>query len=141
MAFPTTSLTLTYLDNDLDTVANARSQIHDMGLAVNDMIDSINDADGVAVLDSGGALPNTVLPNSLISSSGNDITLVPASEKVAIENIINLNPRTVAQLTALTGVEGDVAYCSNGDAGSKCIAVYNGTNWVVVSLGSTISAT
>lgn len=42
--------------------------------------------------------------------------------------------------TAPSGaVQGDIGYCSNGDAGSPCIALHNGTDWKVVALGATIS--
>jgi hypothetical protein len=36
-------------------------------------------------------------------------------------------------------VQGDIGYCSNGDAGSPCVAVHDGSNWKVVALGATIS--
>jgi hypothetical protein len=52
---------------------------------------------------------------------------------------VNLNPKTVSQLNAVSAQEGDVAYCSNGDGGSKCLAVYNGTAWKRIALGATIS--
>jgi hypothetical protein len=58
-----------------------------------------------------------------------------------LDDVINLVPQTVAELTALTAAEGDIAYCSNGAGGSKCVAVYNGTSWLRVTLGSAISAT
>ncbi len=32
-----------------------------------------------------------------------------------------------------------VVYCLNGNAGSACVAVSNGTNWKVVALGATVS--
>lgn len=140
MAWPST-VTLTQLDDDADSPLSARPQIKAMGDAVNDIIGERGVASGIASLDSSGTVPNTEIPDTITTTGSNDITLVPNTERVKIQNIINLEPRTVAQLTALTGDEGDVAYCSNGDTGSKCIAVYNGTNWVVVSLGSTISAT
>lgn len=58
-----------------------------------------------------------------------------------LEAVINLVPQTVAELNALTSTEGDIAYCSDGAAGSKCLAVYNGTSWLRVTLGAAISAT
>lgn len=36
---------------------------------------------------------------------------------------------------------GSTAYCTDGDAGSPCLAVYDGTNWRRVSLGAAISTT
>ena len=52
---------------------------------------------------------------------------------------------TVAQMNALTAddgaITGQVAYVSNGNAGSPCLAMYDGSAWkVIATLGSTISA-
>lgn len=55
--------------------------------------------------------------------------------------VVNLEPQTVSALNALTAQEGDIAYSSDGDAGSRCVAVYNGTAWKRIELGATISAT
>lgn len=103
------------------------------------VIDGRGTQNGVASLDTNTLVPSSQLPDTFSSAVGNDITLQADTGRVAMQDIINLNPRTVAQLTALSAVEGDVAYCSDGDAGARCIAVYNGTDWKVVSLGSTIS--
>ena len=43
--------------------------------------------------------------------------------------------------SASTEGAGSVRYCTNGDAGSPCLAVSNGTNWLRVALGAAISAT
>ena len=48
---------------------------------------------------------------------------------------------TVATIpAAAAGNEGQAFYVSNGNAGAKCLAVSDGTNWKVVALGATISA-
>lgn len=138
MTWPTT-VTLTSLDADTDSPLSARPQIKAIGDAVNDIIAERASADGVASLDASGTVPQAQIPNTLSSSGGSTITLLPASERTAFQNIINLKPQTLAQLNALSALEGDVAYCSNGDAGSKCFAIYDGTTWKVVSLGATIS--
>lgn len=39
------------------------------------------------------------------------------------------------------GVEGELAYFGNGDAGSPCLAVYDGADWLRISLGSAVSST
>lgn len=33
-----------------------------------------------------------------------------------------------------------VVYCVNGDAGSPCLAVSNGTNWLRIALGAAVAA-
>ena len=126
------------LDADTDSPLSARP---DIKAALDELIVAGNArgaANGVASLDGDSLVPNTHLPNTLISSGSNNLTLDPGSGKVAIQDIINLNPKTVAQLNALTSAEGDVAYVSN-DTGGKALAVYDGSNWKKLTLGGTIS--
>ena len=40
--------------------------------------------------------------------------------------------------TLPTGTAGQIIYVSNGDGGSPCLAVFDGTDWKIVSLGSAI---
>jgi hypothetical protein len=50
---------------------------------------------------------------------------------------------TVVQLTgtmAATANANRVIVVSNGNAGARCIAVSDGTNWKVVALGATVAA-
>ena len=67
--------------------------------------------------------------------------LNPSGGVVHIQDTLRLTSKTTAELNALSPNEGDIAYCSNGNAGAKTMAVYDGTNWKVVALGATISAT
>lgn len=49
---------------------------------------------------------------------------------------------TVAEINALTNPEErEVQYCSNGNAGAPCLAVYSGGAWLRVVFGAAISAT
>lgn len=141
MTWPAT-LTTTHLDSDTDSVTSARSQIYASLVAVNDIIASRGAASGIASLDATGRIPAAELPAELTTTGATDLVLTPGSTRVAVNNILNLEPRTVSQLTAIaTPVTGDVAYCSNGNAGSACLAVYSGSAWKQVALGATISAT
>lgn len=82
------------------------------------------------------------------SGDGGDINLLPGSKgasgtnngAVNISGKVNLPQYTVANLPS-DGAAGDAVYCTNGDTGSPCLAVHNGTNWKVVALGATVSAT
>ncbi|HEX7891466.1 MAG TPA: hypothetical protein VF522_19095 [Ramlibacter sp.] len=52
--------------------------------------------------------------------------------------------KTVAQLASdypAASWAGGVVYCTNGNAGSPCLAVSNGTAWLRVALGAAVSAT
>jgi len=141
MAWPTddTNIVTTNMDSASDSPANARA---DIKAALDELANVINgrgEASGVAPLDASLKVANTYLPNTLISGSGVDLTLQPDTNRVQIEDVINLTALTLAQLNTAIPIpqEGDVAYTTNGDAGSKCLVVYNGTDWKVVSLGAT----
>lgn len=140
-AFPTgVTIVTTNVDAATDSPASARANIKSAFDQINGITASFDSASGIAALDASGLVTNTKLPNTLISSSGNNLTLTPATEIVKLNNVLELTPRTVAQLNALTVAEGTLAYCSNGNAGAKCLAVYDGSNFKVVALGSTIAA-
>lgn len=130
----------TNLDAATDSPASARADIKTAFDELVNVIDGRDTTNGVAGLDSSGLVPNTRLPNTLVSSGSNNLTLDPGSDKVALQDILNLNPRTVAQLNARTDqAAGDVAYCSDGDGANPCLAVYNGSAWKIVALGSDIN--
>lgn len=134
------NIVTTNLDADTDSPLSARP---DLKAALDEIIVAANgrgQADGVASLDSSTLVPNTQLPNTLISSGSNDLLLDPGSSKVAIQDIVNLNPQTVTELNALTGVLGDVAFCSNGAAGADCLSFYDGSAWKRCDTLATISA-
>ena len=137
------------VDSASDDPSLARADIYAALLELIAVINGRNSANGVAPLDASSLVPNTVLPNTIISSSGNPLTLTPNTSRVQIYDILNLNPQTVTDLeNFVTGQAGDIAYCSNGDAGSACLAVCLGITdssgimeWYRISLGSLISAT
>lgn len=134
-----TNYSTEYLDAGTDSPASARADIKSAMDELTNVIDGLNTAGGAAKLDS---TSGKVIATSGIQSNNNDLALTPDDGySVNISTVLNLAPQTVAELEALAAGEGDIAYCSNGDAGSKCIAVYDGTNWKVVALASTISAT
>lgn len=134
-----TQYNTTYLQNASDSPADARPELKNAVDQLTNVIDGLNTAGGAAKLD---ATTSRVIANSGVSAD-TDLVLAPGSGyTVNIENVLNLNPQTVAQLTAITASEGDIAYCSDGAAGSKCLAVYNGTDWKRVDISATtISAT
>lgn len=144
-----TNVVTTNLASGTDSPALARQDLNDALLELKNVIDGRNTANGVAGLNASQKIAASQIPNELNSTTSTDLTLDPATDKVRIEHIINLNPQTVAQLQARTDViEGDVAVCSNGDTGSYCLAVATGEDdsagnpiWKRIALGSEISAT
>jgi hypothetical protein len=141
MAFPTgTSIPTSNLDAGTDSPASARADLLSAVTALNDIIASANGNSGVLVLSGSGKLPSSTIPTQITLASGVQV-INPVDGVVNIRDILRLQPNTVSELTALTSTAGDVAYCSNGAGGSPCVAFYNGTNWVRISVGATISAT
>jgi len=48
---------------------------------------------------------------------------------------------TVAQVGNLVGnTTGQIVYVTNGNSGTPCLAVYNGSAWLRVALGNAISS-
>lgn len=131
----------TNVDNAADDPSQARADIYAALVELAAVINGRNTSNGVCGLDSSGLVPAARLPDAITSSSTNNLLLQPNTARVGIEDIINLAALTVTELNALTAVTGDIAYCSNGDSGSKCLAFYNGTAWKRIALGTTISAT
>tara|TARA_R100000951_G_scaffold5674_6_gene6153 strand:+ start:1952 stop:2371 length:420 start_codon:yes stop_codon:yes gene_type:complete len=139
MAFPTASVTTTNLDAGTDDPSLARADLLDGVQKLNTIISEGGAANGVALLDSSAKLSANQMPTT-ITATGVQV-FNPSSGVVHIQDVLRLTSKTVAQLTALSPNEGDIAYCSNGNAGAKTMAIYDGTNWKVVALGATISAT
>ena len=89
--------------------------------------------------------------NTYVGVSGNTVTISVDNTsvmQVTTNNIINISDAhclqlpsyTVTQANSLSNVsEGQIIFVSNGDSGSPCLAVYDGSNWKRVSLGSAIS--
>jgi hypothetical protein len=140
MAFPNVDIVTTNLDSDSDSPAAARVQILQAVQALNIIIAGAGSADGVALLDSAGAIGSGQLPSTIAPFGV--LTLAPGDGFVKIENILRLQFYTTALLNAVVGTAaGDVAFVIDGDAGDPCIAVNDGTDWLRISLGTAISAT
>ena len=140
MSWPGTTIVETNLDDTTDSPASARADLLDAVQKLNTIIGARDTASGVAGLDAGGKISNTKLPNTLISSASSNLTLDPDTGVVVLQDILQLTGKTTAQLNALTGVAGQIAYCTDGDTGDACLAVYDGSTWSRITLGSAISA-
>jgi hypothetical protein len=143
MAFPNTQIQTENLDSDTDSPSLARVDLYNAVVALNEIIDGANAASGVCVLNASGTIGSTQIPLT-VTPTGN-LTLAPSTGYVKIQNVLRLQTLTTAQITALVGVaQGDVAYSTDGDAGTPCLTVYDGSQWRVVRLmtalgGSTAS--
>tara|TARA_B100001123_G_C15145911_1_gene961512 strand:- start:625 stop:1041 length:417 start_codon:yes stop_codon:yes gene_type:complete len=125
------------LDAASDNPSTARAHLKDALDELTNVINGLDTTGGAAKID---ATSGKIIANTGVQSSG-DLNLSPTSNKVAITNIVNLNPQTVAELNAIgTKTLGDVAFCSNGAAGADCLAFWDGSNWKRCDTLATISA-
>jgi hypothetical protein len=141
MTFPTgTVISTDNVDSPDDDPSLARADIYNLILAVNQLIASVNAANGVLTLDNGGKVANAFIPGT-ISVTGNQI-LSPTGGIVNIQNVLRMRQITFVQLGSLAGTAsptaGDIVYLTDGDAGNPCLAIYNGTNWRTIRLGTQV---
>jgi hypothetical protein len=145
-----TNVVTTNLDSGTDSPAAARADIKTALDELKIVINGRAQASGVAPLNASSTIDAQYLPDEINSSVSTPLTLDPATGKVFLEEILNLKPQTVSQLNARTDiVQGDVAFCSNGDSGTECIAVAviedssaGGTPvWKRIAITTAISAT
>ena len=72
------------------------------------------------------------------ATQGGDMSLT--SYKLDVNVPVALPVYTVTEANALSNVDdGSLIYVSNGNAGAKTLAVWDGSDWKVVALGATIS--
>ena len=138
MTFPTgTTISTVNLDSGDDDPSLARVDLYNMAVAVNAIIASANAAQGVLILDASGKIAGSLLPATFQTTAGN-ISLQPASGVVSLQKVLRLSQIVTADLGSATGttspVAGDLAFLTDGDAGSPCLAVYDGAAWKVVRL-------
>lgn len=90
----------------------------------------------IPVYDAGNGQPRKVSGQQLVD-------FIQDSLESDASNPFRFIQVTVAQLAAdypAASWLGGVVYCLNGDAGSPCLAVSNGTDWKRVSLGAAVAA-
>jgi hypothetical protein len=129
------------LDNSSDNPSLARADLYAALVELSTVIQARGAVNGIPELDLNQLVPNTQIPDTLISRTGFNLALSPDTGRVVINDVLHLTPLTVAQVNSKIAIAGDTVFCSNGDAGDACVAVYDGTDWKVLSLGATISTT
>jgi len=141
MAFPTsTVIDTTNLDAGTDNPATARADLYDAVVALNSIIDSENDPSGVVTLDASGKLRTAQIPTTQ-SVTGN-LNLQPSTGIVKIANLLRLPAQLVGDLgdDFPSPQTGDIVALSDGNAGSPCLAMWNGSAWKVIALGATAAS-
>jgi hypothetical protein len=137
MTFPTgTTISTENVDSPDDDPSLARSDIYNLIVAVNAIIASANQNQGVVLLDSGGRINSARLPGNLAPTG--TLNLQPSTGVVNVQNVLRLAQLFSEDLGTVSGTQspsaGDVCYLTDGDAGQPCVAVYDGTQWRVLRL-------
>lgn len=116
MTFPANAnnIVTTNLDAASDDPSQARANLKSALDEITNIINARGQASGIASLDSNTLIPAAQIPNELNSSSGENLTLDPATGIVVIEDVLKLNPKTKSQLNAFSGLaDGMMAFCSD----------------------------
>ncbi len=132
------NIVTTHLDEGTDSPASARANLKDALDELTIVSNNLGTTDGAAKIEANGVIRTNVTG---VSTSSGDLTVTSATSRVSLQDVVNLTPKTVTELNALsTKTLGDVAFCSNGAAGADCIAFYDGANWKRCDTLATISA-
>lgn len=132
MAWPTndSNIDTQHLDSGTDNPASARVSLKNALDELANVINGRAEASGVASLDSDSKIPNTQLPDTIVSASATDLTITPATGRVVVNSVMQLNPQTRAELYARTDLaDGMIAMASNGDSTVDTPVYYAGGVW------------
>ena len=102
-----------------------------------------NSAGDVTVNDNIVGTGNLTINGNTVLGDSNADTITCNGKLTAVNGFVN-TILDVSTANALAGMglidEGAGAYISDGNAGSKCFAVFDGTNWKVIAFGNNISS-
>ena len=133
---PTTAYTVVGTTLTMTEAPSATDELEVRFISNITTVSAVTNADGTTSVEANGTTITLVVANSTIAE-------ITSNEIFNISNAhsLQLPVYTVSQANALTNkASGQIIYVSNGDTGSPSLAVYDGTNWKVSALGSTISA-
>jgi len=127
MTFPTQAIDTTHLDSGADDPSLARADLLLAIETINTILSTANNSYGVLVLQNDGTIDPAKLPGSLAPTG--QLTLAPSNTIVKIENFLRLQQIPASVLVGIVGTAGDIALCSDIDAGGPAVCMYDGTNW------------
>jgi len=124
------NVTTTKLDSALDSPAEARIELYNALIELQNVINGRGAVNGVASLDANSKIPSAQMPDEINSTSSTDLTLDPATGIVTVEDIIKLNPITRSAAYSVAGrADGMIAMMSDGDSTITKPAYYSGGVW------------
>ena len=122
--------------NGNDILNNSGDVTIDDTLQVNQNLNVSGNADITGTLDVDG---------SVVLGDSNQDSITANGEIICVNGLrlTVLNTSTANYLSGVLGIinTGAVAYISDGDGGSPCLGVYNGSSWKRIAFGADISST
>ena len=104
----------------------------------------INSSGDVTIDDNLKVNTNLTVDGNTVLGNDTSIDTVTVNAKLTTNAGLVLTSMDTATANYLAGLgaidEGSIIYCTDGDSGSKALAVYDGSNWKRVSLGANISS-
>ena len=97
----------------------------------------------IAIVDGGTGSTTT---SDARSALGLGTIATQASNSISVtggtmSGVLTTLPSYAVSSLPSAGTVGRIVFCTDGDSGSKCLAVDDGTAWKRVALGATVSAT
>lgn len=86
----------------------------------------------VPVYDSGNGQPRKVSMQQVVDLVQDNLTSDSTGP-------FTLADYSVAELPSALSNPAAIVYCTNGDGGSPCLAVSNGTDWLRIALGAAVA--
>lgn len=124
------NVTTTHLDSADDSPAEARVELYNALVELQNVINGRGAVSGVASLDANTKIPAAQLPDEFNSSASTDITLDPTTGIVVIEDIVKLNPISRSTAYGVSNLaDGMMAMLSDGDSTVTKPAYYAGGVW------------
>ena len=124
------NVTTINLDSADDSPAEARVELYNALLELQNVINGRGAVNGVASLDASTKIPSAQIPDEINSSGSTDLTLDPATGIVAVEDIVKLNPISRSAAYAVSNLaDGMIAMMSDGDSTITKPAYYSGAVW------------
>jgi hypothetical protein len=141
MTFPTGTVISTANVASVDSdPGQARVDIYDLIVAVNQLIASVNAAQGVLTLNSSAKVDTAYMPGTITVTG--DQTISPSTGVVNLRNVLRMRQIQFQQLGSMAGTAspsaGDIIFLTDGDGGRPCLSVYDGSYWKIVRLGTQV---
>lgn len=137
MTFPTTPIPTTNLDSATDDPSLARVDILQAIQSLNAIMADVNQAYGVALLNSSGKYDGAKFPDSQYTDG--QCTITAGNNIISLQSLVRLQriPKEIL-LTLTDMIDGDIVLSTDADGGNLALCIYDGANteWKYLPMAS-----